>query len=110
MMIVHPQGDVILELDNDSGAAELLVSLFILSSISPVFAEMLAAEREGSLIKTKETATKLVIRLTSDDDAEALIVLCKVVHFCSDAAQLRPSIKCIEKLVFLASSTDASML
>jgi hypothetical protein len=63
---------------------------------------MLAKKRIGSLLNTEVRPTKPAIRLTSDDDAEALIVHCKIVHFCSDATPLRHSIDCIEKLAFLA--------
>jgi hypothetical protein len=99
---IYPQRDVVLGLANDSGEVQLLVSSFILSSVSTVFAEMLAIKREGSLLNTEVTATRPAIGLTGDDDAEALTVLCKVVRLCSDAASLRPSIDCIEKPAILA--------
>ncbi|KAM5370201.1 hypothetical protein ACJZ2D_008604 [Fusarium nematophilum] len=73
---------------------ELLISSKILSMASPVFQAMLGGRfREGlALSDAKASPGQDPFRLSlPDDDAEAMELLCKVLHFKVDGIPVRPS-------------------
>lgn len=80
---------------------ELIVSSKILSVSSPVFKAMLSDKfKEGrEFASTKQPSQPYTLTL-HDDDIEAAILLCKILHFNLKLAET-PTPECLEKLAFL---------
>lgn len=92
-VIIDPRGDVSLNIQHES----LLVSSKVLSLASPVFEAMFKPHfTEGTQLQTKKDQP-LTVPL-SEDNVDALILLCNVVHYRSQEIPLLPGPSCLENL------------
>jgi hypothetical protein len=79
----------------------LIVSSKVLSIASPVFKAMLSDKFKGGreFAATKQPSNPYTLTL-HDDDIEAAILLCKILHFNLNLAET-PTPECLEKLLSL---------
>ena len=102
-VVVDQDGDIYLALrGRDEGATvKLRVSSKVLTLASPVFNVMLnGAFKEASDLAKKTAANPYVLELP-DDDAEAVTILARVLHFKFQGVPERPSPACLEELAFI---------
>lgn len=89
---VVPQGDALLVLDG----VRLCVSTHALSLASPVFKVKLSSEGQG------ETSDIVLALPEKGDDAEAMILLCWILHLRNDSLPLQVSSNALLRLGILA--------
>jgi hypothetical protein len=88
--------------DKKPETRELIVSSKVLSLASPVFKAMLSGRfKEGIDLAEGIASTKPYTLNLPDDDAEATIILCKILHFNINNVPEKPTPVCLEKLAFL---------
>ncbi|KAH0551543.1 hypothetical protein GP486_007240 [Trichoglossum hirsutum] len=107
-----PNGDVILELSRpDETRVHIRVSSKVLSMASPVFAAMFGSEFKEGLSNHRSSSADgggaYVVPLP-DDDAEAFVAICNVIHFRSDEVPHKPSIVCLQNIAFIADKYDCT--
>jgi hypothetical protein len=116
-VIIDPEGDIVLQLHEKqlSEAAadgktegekletrELIVSSKVLSLASPVFRVMIGGKfKEGVELAEKTASSETYDLPLPEDDAEATIVLCKILHFNIKDVPEKPTTVCLEKLAYL---------
>ena len=101
-----PDGDLFLELSLPDGKTRLLVSSKVLTLVSDVFAKMLSSRfKEG--LRTHATSEKPLIPL-SEDDAEAFIILCKVIHHHMDEVPRTLTPTCLEKIAIICDKYNCT--
>lgn len=116
-VVIDPDGDVQLQLhqerlsedapdektvDKKPETRELTVSSKVLSLVSPVFKAMLSGKfKEGIELAEKKASSNSHTLNLPDDDAEATIILCRILHFNINDIPEKPTPVCLEKLAFL---------
>jgi len=116
---IDPDGDISLQLlqqqlcdetdtpdqktvDEKPEMREFTVSSKVLSLASPVFKAMLSGRfKEGIDLARGIASTKSYALNLPDDDAEATIILCRILHFNINDVPEKPTPVCLEKLAFL---------
>ncbi|KAF2135471.1 uncharacterized protein K452DRAFT_239296 [Aplosporella prunicola CBS 121167] len=95
-VIIDPHGDLILQVEDEC----ISVSSKVLSLVSPVFEAMMKPNfKEGIELQTVKS-TQSTISL-HEDDIEALIIFCKVIHHRAHEIPQVPSPSCLEKLAYI---------
>lgn len=74
----------------------------VLSLASPVFKAMISGKFKESIeLAKKEASSKAYAFSLPEDDAEATIIFCRVLHFNLVEVPEKPTTVCLEKLAFL---------
>ncbi|OGM46523.1 hypothetical protein ABOM_004518 [Aspergillus bombycis] len=94
--LVDPIGDIILKSGDDS----FQVSSKILSTASPVFSVMFSPLFKEGASMVDGPKEPVAIRL-GDDDAEALLAFCNMVHFRTDEISEKPTATFLERFAVL---------
>ena len=106
---IDPEGDVTLEISFDEkqpGGTYLLVSSKALSLASKVFARMFKSGfKEG--LSNATTAGMVKVSLP-EDNAEAMVILCRVIHWQVDEIPRRITPTCLESLVVICDKYDCA--
>ncbi|KAH8663685.1 hypothetical protein BGZ60DRAFT_411902 [Tricladium varicosporioides] len=116
-VVIDSEGDIVLQLHQDQpneAAAdgktvgekletrELIVSSKVLSLASPVFRVMISGKfKEGVELAEKTASLETYDLPLPEDDADATIVLCRVLHFSIKDVPEKPTTVCLEKLAYL---------
>lgn len=97
MITIDPNGDIVLELSE----TRLLVSSKVLTLVSPVFEAMFKSHfKEGLRSRKSEEPSTLPL---TEDNAEAAILLCTIIHHRSHEIPEKPNTLCLETLAFVCN-------
>lgn len=96
---IDPKGDIIVEVSRPDGKTCVLVSSKVLALASPVFERMFNSSFKEGLINHKMPQQRLVP--LPEDDAEAFILLCRVLHHRSHEIPRSLTGNCLEKLAII---------
>jgi hypothetical protein len=116
-VIIDPDGDILLQLHQEQPcednldekmrdikleAQELTVSSKVLSLASPVFKAMISGKFKESieLAEAKASSKPYALPLP-ETDAEAIIILCRILHYSLYNIPEKLTTVCLEKLAFL---------
>src|SRR5947207_6521081 len=102
---VDCNGDTILEAHCPDGKTRLLVSSHCLALASPVFNRMFNSQFNEGISNRSTSGNPSLISL-SEDDAEALTLLCKVIHHQMDDVPRNPSLTCLKNLAIICDKYD----
>jgi hypothetical protein len=116
-VVIDPDGDILLQLhqeqpsedtpqgetvDKKLEVQELTVSSKVLSLASPVFKVMISGRFKESIeLAEKKASSKSYALPLPENDAEATIILCRILHFSVNDVPKKPTTVCLEKLAFL---------
>lgn len=116
-VVIDPDGDIVLQLHQEQpseGAAdgktvgkkletwELIVSSKVLSLASPVFRVMIGGRfKESVELAEKKTSSETYNLPLPEDDADATIILCRILHFSINDVPEKPTTVCLERLAYL---------
>lgn len=103
LITIDSKGDIVLEL----GKERLLVSSKALTLASPVFEAMFKPTFKEGIQSHQNSCDPSIIPLP-EDDAEAFILLCKVVHHRAHEIPQEPGIPCLENLAFICDKYQCS--
>lgn len=95
---IDPEGDVILEVGKSKTG--LLVASKVLSLASPVFEAMFKPHFKEGIQKRVRLKKPLTIPLP-EDDAEAFLLFCNVIHYRSHQIHEEPSPLCLGNLALI---------
>jgi hypothetical protein len=99
---IDPHGDVIIELSPDR-KTRLLVSSKVLTLASPVFGKMLSSRFKEGL--SNHANQKTVIPLP-DDNAEAFLVVCNIIHHRNYQVPKKLATDCLENFATICDKYD----
>lgn len=106
-VVIDPNGDISLEVSHPNGKLNLLVSSHCLILASPVFATMLGSQfKEG--VRTRSISGKTPLVLLPEDDAEAFVVLCHVIHHQTDEIPRNLPLACLKNLAIICDKYDCA--
>jgi hypothetical protein len=116
-VVIDPDGDIVLQLHQEQpseGAAddktvgkkpetrELIVSSKVLSLASPVFRVMIGGKfKESVELAEKKASSETCDLPLPEDDAEATIIFCRILHFNVNGVPEKPTTVLLEKLAYL---------
>jgi hypothetical protein len=103
---VDPDGDIILELTRPDGKSHLLVSSKVLALASPVFARMFKSQFKEGLSNNSSTSEAPRVIQLSDDDEEAFIFLCNLLHYRRSNVPLKLTVDCLSNLAIICDKWD----
>jgi hypothetical protein len=119
-VVIDPDRDILLQLhqeqssddtlnektvDKSLDAPELTVSSKVLSLASPVFKAMIGGRFKESIELAEEKASSKAYALAlPEDDTEATIILCRILHFNFYEVPEKPTTVCLEKLAYLCTN------
>jgi hypothetical protein len=103
----YPNADIILEVGRPDGKTHLLVASCCLALASPVFNKMLDSQfREG--VDNRSTPGRPFLIPLPEDDADALTLLCNVIHHRMDDVARSPSLTCLKSLAIVCDKYDCA--
>jgi hypothetical protein len=106
LITIDADGDVILELVDKDGDVRLLVSPKVLRLVSPVFATMFKSRFKEGLDNARLSPEEPIVISLPEDDAEALTILCNVVHYLMEDVPRCLDPATLEKITILCDKYD----
>lgn len=106
LIAIDPDGDIILELSRPDGKTNLQVSSKILTLTSPVFTSMFRSRFKENISDNKATSASPLCIPLPEEDEEALVILCEVLHFHIDKVPQALSLACLSNIAAICDKWD----